>query len=420
MDASLRLQALANYLRESLWAVPALGIVLSVVAVEAMPRVDLALGAPPWFEVGRESARSLLSTIAQAMITVTGLVFSITMLVLQLANQQLSPRVMRHFLRDRNNQVVLALFIATFTYALLALRKIGPEEGDVPTLTVWVGFLLTIASVGAFVHYIDHMAQAVRPGTVIEGIARETREALDRLYPHGTREEAPKEAGLPPTEPDVVLCWERQPGIVTGVDDRKLEAIATEEQAVIALVPRVGDFLPHDAPFLRAWGPLSEEARERLPRTLIVSRERTMRQDAAFGFRQLVDIAERALSTGVNDPTTAVQAVDHLHDLLRRLATRHIPASHRADDQGRLVLVLPRPDWEDYVSLAVDEVRIYGMGSTQIQRRLRYLVEDVLSVAPAYRRPALLRQSTLLDAGLEEGLALEGDRETASQPSPQG
>jgi uncharacterized membrane protein len=145
-----------------------------------------------------------------------------------------------------------------------------------------------------------------------------------------------------------------------------------------------------------------------------------MQQDTAFGFRQLVDIAERALSPGINDPTTAVQALDQLHDLLRRLAHRRFPAPTRKDEGGTVRLICPRPDWDAYVRLAVDEVREYGEGSLQVARRLRFLLEDLLRMAPAFRRAELVRQLVLLDASVGRGFPDPREATMARSASPQG
>jgi uncharacterized membrane protein len=208
--------------------------------------------------------------------------------------------------------------------------------------------------------------------------------------------------------------------VITRPDPDPLLEIAERCDVVIALIPMVGDFIGRDATIMQVWGELGEGDTQALVAALSVARERTMQQDASFGFRQLVDIAERALSPGMNDPTTAVQVVDQLHDLLRRLARRVIPGAQRVDDVGRLRLILPRPDWADYVALAVDEIRLYGMSSLQVVRRLRYLLEDVRSIAPTARHPPLDRQLALLDAGLRVGFELDADRETARIAGRQG
>ncbi len=422
-------------LRSRLWVIPGVFAVGSAVAAFVLVPLDRLIDrsvsgtlSAVLFSGGPDSARLVLSTIAAAMMTFTGLVFSVTMLVLQLASSQLSPRVMRTFLRDRINQAVLGLFVATFLYSLLVLREVrsqvdGPEF--VPSISVSVAYGLLIASVLSFVAYIHHMAQAIRATTVIRSVADETRAAIDRLYPEGAAAEAePPPPELPDRVPDLVVTLDRTHGVITSVDDDRLVGLASEEHAVVQLLPVVGDFVPTGAPLLRVWlpGDISDPTAlaTRFRGAVQVGPERMMTRDPAFGFRQLVDIAERALSPANNDPTTAVQALDELHDLLRRLAIRVMPSEFRLDEDGGLLCVLPRPGWADYVALALDEIRQYGSSSIQVARRLRYLLQDLEGVAPAARQAPIARQLRLLDAALATNFTLPEDREAASQASPSG
>lgn len=380
------------------------------------------------FAGGPESARLVLSTISAAMLSFTGLVFSVTMLVLQLASSQLSPRVMRTFLRDRVNQTILGLFVATFLYSLLVLREVRtPAGGDafVPAISVSVAYLLLVASVAAFVLYIHHMAQSIRAVTVLRTVGAETREAIQRLYPEGvaTDPEDPAMA-LPDRAPDRLVVLSHAPGVVTSIDEEHLLRLATEHGLTVAFLHHVGDFVPEGSPLLAIWsrsaGALDDLPEDRLAGTVEIGPERTMTQDAAFGFRQIVDIAEKALSPGINDPTTALQALDQVHDLLRRLAVQRIPSAFRIDDHGDIVLHLPRPGWADYVALAIDEIRQYGDGSIQIARRLRHLLLDVRSVAPPSRQAPLDRQLRLLDEGIARSFSTADDRIAAGRPSASG
>lgn len=278
----LKLVALLDYLSQSLWAIPAAGLLIAVALAEIAPRVgwdtDGRLLGILLSGVGAGSARAMLSTIAGATITLTALVFSMTMLLLQLASNQLSPRVMRTFLADRGNQVVLALFVGTFAYALLALRGVHAvgDESVVPSLTVWVAFVLALLSVGGFVYYTDHVAQTIRPVNVIARVAVDTLAAIDRLYPD---EFAHDSATLsrPPGAPDHVIASPHVGGVVIGVDPVRLTQVAASQGCVIELNAMVGDFVASNGPLFRVWGPLCEEARAELPSTVHMGRERTMR-----------------------------------------------------------------------------------------------------------------------------------------------
>jgi len=395
----VRLRVALDRLRGRLWPIPAIAAVAAAILAWALVAIDQSLADDAdgffIFGGGPESARAILSTIAAAMLTFTGLVFSITMLVLQLASSQLSPRVTRTFLRDRANQVVLGIFVATFVYALLVLREVrSVDEGAfVPAIAVWWAFVLLIASVGAFIYYIDHMAQAMRVETVIDQVATETRDAIERCFPDSAGSLAPVDLPIPDAT-DIVLAPDR-PTTLQAVDSARLEAIATDTMTVLEVVPVVGGFIPSHAPLLRIRGSGSVD-HDAVRAAITIGSERSMEQDPAFGLRQLVDIAVRALSPGTNDPTTAAQVIDQLHDLLRRLAGRHIPGSQRTDAAGGLRVIVASRTWEDYVALACDEIRSYGADSIQVSAGLRRMLDDLDGIVPDGRRAAVRRQRAQL------------------------
>ena len=443
-----RLHEIMRYLRESLWFVPALFAVGALVLAGLLLVLDQHVqdaesDLPIIFGGGVEGAREVLSTIATSMLTFTGLVFTITMLVLQAASSQLSPRVLRTFLRDRGNQFVLGLFVATFLFALVVLRYARSEDETgqafVPGLSIGVAFVLLVASIGAFIYYIDHMAQAIRASTVIHSIAAETRTVLEHLFPEPVGEPA-DEAGADhpaadgadslqaaiPSGPPTGSVPARESGVVVAIDEHTLlEAAGREDDSsaterFVEMVPLVGDYVVEGSLIFRVWGEWAEDELKALQGAVQTSSERTLEADAAFGIRQLVDIALRALSPGINDPTTAIQAVDRIHDLLHRLAQRKIPSPLRRDPTGRARLYLRRPGWEDYVLLAVEEIRLSGESQLHVMRRLRQMLLDVLSVAPAERRPALEQAIARVDRGVRRGLEDAVDRRIARPSEPRG
>lgn len=395
----LRLGISLEILRSRLWFVPALFAFGATIAAIVTVTIDRTLGpdatGPFVFGGGPDSARSLLSTIAAAMLSFTGLVFSVTMLVLQLASSQLSPRVTRTFLRDRGNQVVLGVFVATFVYALLVLREVRSEAdvAFVPSIAVWWAFLLLLASVAAFIYYIDHMAHAMRASTVIAAVAAETRASIDRCFPDDVGTASPPPLPLPPA--GATIPGPDRPGVLQAIDIEALCALAAERGTVIEVLPTIGDAVPSGAPIARIRGGGHVDP-DRIRGAMAFGAERTMDQDPAFGFRQLVDIADRALSPGINDPTTATQVVDQLHDLLRRLGGRRIPGPQRVDANGVLRVVAPGRGWDDHVALACDEIRTYGAGSIQVVRSLRAMLDDLEGSVSEDRRPVLRRQRARL------------------------
>lgn len=419
MTVRVRLFRVRERVRMSLWIIPAIGVAIAVALAAALVWVDRRLppGAAQWlrFGGGAESARNLLSVIAGSMVTSISLIFSVTMVVLQLASAQYSPRVLRSFIRDRLVQTVLAAYIATFVYCLLVLPTIrsaaGDEEEAVPGVAVTAALGLALGSLGLFVRYVHHIAHSIRVVTIINNLAAETREALEEMYPHQFGEDVDHYVEHPVGPPTAVVTWDADPGALLAVDEEALLEAATQAGAVVEQCRMVGEFVPSGSELFRVWGQIPD--RDTLTEYISIGDERTMHQDAAYGFRQIVDIAERTLSPAVNDPTTAVQAVDQLHDLLRRLAHRHFPSDHRLDQSGQLRIVAPRFSWDDYVRLAFDEIRHYSGRSIQVTRRLTGAVEDLLAVAPPPRRPALEQQRELLLRASDREFVDPADREAA-------
>jgi uncharacterized membrane protein len=422
----LRRTRLREWLRGGLWFIPALSAAVAVVTAVIVITIDAALGqsdqTPLAFSGGPSSAQLVLSLIAGAVLTFTAVVFSITIVALQLASSQFSPRVLRTFLRDRGSKVALGGFIATFLYAvivLMAIRDEGPgREPFVPGDAVTLAFLQVFATIVAFVYYVNHIAQSIRAVNIIESVARETRRAIDDSYPldrpdPGVAIECP--IGLP----SQVIHSDRA-GALTGVDEDDLIVAASRHDCVLKLVPSIGDYLPCGAVVFEVHGGDGALPPEEVMRSVGLGIERTMNQDVAFGFRQLVDIAEKALSPAINDPTTAVQAIDRLHDLLRILVARPVPSGRLLSRSGRLRLVVPVPDWRSFVALAFSEIRHYGAGAIQVDRRLRAALLDLLDVAPLDRQEPLRRELKLLDAAVERSFPDMEDQDTAHHADHQG
>jgi uncharacterized membrane protein len=388
----------ADVLRSAVWLVPAvcvagaigLAMVLIVVDEDLRPSGSLLLfPGPP------TGARSFLSAIVQAMISFTAVVFSITVVVLQLSSSQYSPRVLRRFLRDRLIQFSLGVFVATFAYAMVVLRAVkgGPGAGFVPRLAVTGAFALVLASVALFVAYIGHVVNMIRVATLIASIGADTRATLSA-----------RSAGEPADDAEAVTARcgtvpAPAPGVLVSVSTRRLASIAAEHDRMLRLAVRIGDYLPEGQTLFEVYGTpgtCAEGEAARLPpwqaqlcRHVAFDTERTMEQDAAFGFRQLVDIALQALSPAVNAPTTAAQVIDELHDLLRRLVTGPQPAGHYRDEDGEVRLVVPQYEVADYLRLAVEEIWHYGRGSPQIPGRLHRMLDDLHAVARPEHRPVV-------------------------------
>lgn len=393
-------------IRTSLWFAPSIAVVAALVLGFSLASFDPPVASTLMAERGPDSARELLSTIASSMLTFTALVFSITVLVLQLASNQFSPRVIRTFLESRVTKLTMSLFVGTFVYTIIVLSQIRTTPVFVPAFAMWLAVGLVLVSVGVFIEYIHHIAHSVRAISVIRGIATETRDVLDEEYPTTASPTAdcplPQ---LPDTQPVALVYHTEPPGVVAAADLENLVELARSADAVLEIVPRIGDFVPTGAVLLRVWKrPIDGNVARA---SIAIEPERTPVQDVGFGIRQLVDIAVRALSPGINDPTTAMQSIDHLHDLLRRLASRPVPpATTHSDETGTLRLKACRPTFAELVDLAFDEIFHYGSSAPAVRHRLRRMLVDCLDVAlPQHRRVLRERLALLEPRAKVDGLA---------------
>jgi uncharacterized membrane protein len=414
------------YRRSRLWVVPSAGAVTALLLAAMTLSVDHFLivdGAPfPVFRGTPETARTLLSLIATAIATLTALVLTIVAVIIQLATQALSPRAVRTFLQDAHSHMTIGTFVTTFTYALVVLQQLGllglSEESEVSSTSVTVAFVLAVVSLGMFISYVDHIVHQARVTSIIDRIGNETRFAIRQEYPSAEDAAEVAVGDIPDREPDGRIQSERN-GVILEIDVPSLMRVIAQSDVVVAMVPAVGDFIPTGGRLFEVYGQgrVDEAA---LMESVEIDAERSIMQDVPFGFRLLIDIAVRALSTGVNDPTTAVQVIDELHDLLRLLGDRPFHNGWHADEGGTPRLFVPLPSWDVYVALAFEEIRHHGTGSLQVVRRIRSAVEDLLHDLPEDRHPPLRRQLRLLDETAESGFYSEAEREAAKHPDAQG
>ncbi|WP_021010616.1 DUF2254 domain-containing protein [Agrococcus sp. TF02-05] len=385
------------------WVLPMAIVVASVLAGYLVPELDRLVGdeLPYVFPGGPSGARDMLGTIAGAMISVTGLVFSITMVVVQLASSQYSPRVLGDFLSNRVTQATLGIFAASFTYALTVLRSVRGESGDggafVPQVSVTLGFVLVLASVGMFLAFIHHITRSIQVSSIVSHLGSATVDVVDGYYPEptGLRALPARDSWQPEGSLEARTVEARQHGAIVEVDHRELVARAVDLDAVIEVLLPVGDFAAEGRPVLRIWhepglGALGEDALDALRGLVVVEQDRIPGQDPALGVRKLIDIADRALSPGINDPATAVQVLDEVHRILRRAVTRaDLPALVRS---GGVVRLVHRPQRvEQLIDLALAEPLHYGRGSLQVPRRIEAMLDDLAQVALAAHRPAIAR-----------------------------
>jgi uncharacterized membrane protein len=408
------------HVTSGLWFVP----VLCVLAGAAISFGTIALdrhfdyeAIPQSIVGGPDAATVALSTIAASMVSLAALVLTITMVVVQLAMGQFSPRIVQRILRDKPSQLAIGLFVATFVHAILAVREVvneGDGTGQVPGIAVVTAFLLVLVSIAVLVIYVHHIGQSLRVSALIELVGKQTRALVDRVYP----DEGPAIEGEP-GGPAVVPA--EKSGVITAIACERLVAEAARAGCRLELAPALGEFVPAGAPLFRVHGSPVDLDHERLRGSLIMQLEPTLDEDVAYGVRLLVDIAERSLSDSpFQDPTTAVQALDRLHDVLRHLARRPFPDGRHADDTGELRLTVPTMDWDAYVHLAFDEIRLAGAGSPAVSRRLRAVLADLRSVALPERVDSLDDQLALLGAGVEAAMDDDRDRAFALEEDREG
>ncbi len=418
----MTLARIGERLRSGLWFLPSMIVAASVGLAVLLPFVDrrydvASITADP------DTARQLLATVATATVTFAGLVFSITILALQLTSSQFSPRALRQFLRDRPNQLALGTFAGIFLYALLVLMRItSGDDAFVPSLAVDFALLAGATAVFTFIGFVAHIMQSIRVVRIIESVAAEARHTAAALARQDEDDPAPSEV-LRSLAIVATVARHRPGGVLQHVDVDRLARVGARLDIVVRVVPETGDYVPEGATVVEAWGSPDQDVHlrwEDVDETLGFGPERTMTSDLAFGYRQLADIGAKALSPALNDPTTAVQCVDRLHDLLRVEATRPPIARVHRDDDGRVRVVHSAISWDELLGLAFDEIRIYGSNSLQVVRRIRAALEDLYVVAGPRGAAALDNQVGLLDRAIRRSFSDQVDREHAGIADEQG
>lgn len=421
-----RLQALWADIHSSLWFLPAVLVVLAVAAaygsIELDRRLpgDLRAGAG-WFAfgVGADGARGVLTAIAGSIITVTGVVFSVTVVALQLASTQFTPRVLRNFTEDRANHLVLGVFIATFTYALVVLRTVrSSQEGMepfVPSVSVSIAVVLALVSIGFLIFFIHHITASIRISTILQRVTADTVHVARRLFPEEIGSPAgddEDETALTPDGAPIDVCA-RKAGYIQAIDEDALFALATNGQVVVRMDQAIGAFVLPGEILATIW-PASDGSREALSEQIhaafVLGAERTPRQDVERGIIEIVDVAVKALSPGINDPTTAAMCIDRLGEVLVTVGTRGFPARVRTDPEGRIRFIACRTTFRRLVDIAVDPIRVYGADSPGTLWKLIDTIGRIGAQVPAHRREPLLAALDRIRQSAEAALDDPADR----------
>jgi uncharacterized membrane protein len=398
-------------LQDTFWPIPALflaaGAVLAAGTVYA-PSLGLKSVLPAGPRVDSGEAASVLGIIAGATLTFLGVVFTLTLVALQLASSQASPRVLRTFIRSGITKLVFGLLMATFAYSVAFLvlasgRGHEPESRGLTTAAILVG-----ASLLVFLGYVATTMRLLQVAWVITDVANKTAAAVREHHPPAGAYLSAAPPELSGTTLIIALRTgrRRSAGVLQGVDHYRLVRLAQQHDCVLRLLVRIGEHVPAGAGVIVAYGRAPRQ--RQVVASLNLGRNRTLYQDPAYGLRQLVDIAIQALSPAVNQPTTAVQVIDRLEDILRRMATRPLLTGYYADAAGRVRFIEPTMSWTDFVNLAFTEITRYGAGSAQVVRRLLAAYEVLeQGLSADMRQPVHAQRESLLQQAADQGVEAE-------------
>ena len=400
-DFSQRI-AVSLWFLPTIFAVAAIGAANLTIWLDA--RVEAPIGVRPDLVGDPGTAATFAGTIAAATLAFVAVVFATTLVAIQLAASQYSPRTVRIFIRSRVTRLTLGLFLATFVFSLLILvsnrASVASAKQFAPVVSVTTLLALTLATVFGFVVYLHSVVRLMRVQYLLEAIAAETRRAIEENFPSAS---AYVDVEPPPPDPAPRrLCYTGTAGVITATDLHGLTELCRQKECWLELTVGVGEYLAHGTPIALVHG--GDLRDHDVTRFFLIGGERTFVQDPAFGFRELVDIAIRALSPAVNDPTTGVQAIDRLSDLLGITGNRLDPTGLRVDSSGAVRVKRKLRNFDGLLVLSLTEVVRYGADAPQVVRRLRAVLDELEATLPAERQATIAGQRSLLEAAVSAAL----------------
>lgn len=423
---NVKLSKLWDTLHSSYWFIPSIMAILTTALAFTMLMLDRTgkAGLSYWWSYtgGADGARSVLGAVAGSMISVAATAFSITIVALQLAASNFGPRLLRNFMKDTGNQVVLGTFISTFIYCLLILRTIH-GEGDgysefVPQISVTCGILLAIISIGVLIYFIDHASTIIQASHIIENVSDDLDKAIDRLFPKKIGRSVPfgQEITEIPEDFDFVASPVKvnKNGYIQAIDDKELLTIARKNNLLLRVESRPGKFIVKDSDLVMVFPGkfVNQKLTKQINDCFILGKERSEQQDIEFPIDQLVEIAIRALSPGINDPFTAIRCVDRLGAGLSRLAQKDFPSPYRYDEDHKLRAIAFGVTFEGLVDSAFNAIRQYARSDTSVTIRL---LEAIANIATYTNNPkyqvVLQRHAEMILRGSQDGLPEELDRQ---------
>jgi len=421
-----RLYIIKSYIRGSLWLVPFIAVVLYGMVSRATQGIGdwlLRTGridqSKSFLGLDMAGARTFLETVVTLNISFLVFTFGSLLVAIQVAGGQYTPRIIATtLLRDNAIRFTVGYFVFTMLFAVRVLGHLRPES-DLQFST-FVALTIGAMSIIIFLYLIDYAARMLRPGDIAQKLGEDGIAAIESIYPQLTDASRPVPPPRKRAAPERIVAHAGPSGVVLAVHLTALVERAQQANGIIEFVPQVGDFVAKDEPLYRLYGGATAIDDQALRELVALGPERTIEQDPTFALRILVDIAIKALSPAINDPTTAVVTIDQLHRLLRFAGLRHLRGEEILDAAGEVRVVYRTPNWEDFVNLSCAEIRHYGAGSIQTARRMRSLLENLILTLPAHRHAELRRQLVLLDRAIDEQYSFAEDRALARIPDSQG
>jgi len=419
-------------LHNSFWFVPSLMVIGAIAIAYFMLSLDhedkeWLQGLPLTYSRGPEGAREVLSTVAGSMVSVATTAFSIVIVALQLASGQFGPRLLGNFMRDTGNQIVLGTFISTFVYCLLILRTVNSGDNDefVPHISVTFSLVLAIFSIAVLIYFLHHVATSIQAQHVISQVGTELNDTIERLFPKKIgRSSAKDRQEIKDTDVPDDLDDEARPikseksGYIQAIDDEELIEIAAKFDAIVRLNYRPGDFVVKGSDLASVWHgqQMNKQLVKKLKGIFIIGNQRTPGQDVEFSINQLVEIAVRALSTGVNDPFTAIRCIDQLSAALCHFVQKEIPSRYRYDENKKLRAIAEPTTFTSVVDAAFNQIRQAGQTDVAVTIRLLEAIARIAQYTTTKeQRAVLLRHAQMIERGSHEGISEELDKKDVQE-----
>jgi len=417
--------SIRSYFSSSLWIVPFFAMLLNTIVSRLTHAIGLWLmqsgrlnQQTDLLALSMPGARTLLETIITLNVSFTVFTFGSLLVAIQVASGQMTPRIIATtLLRDNAIRYSVGFFVFTM---LFTLRTLDMMDTTVHQFNTLISAIFGALSLVIFLYLIDYAARMLRPVSIVQRIAADGLKVVTEVFPEPTVGQSVTTTRLATLSLRRTVCHKGKSGIVLAVNLEALVAHAHRLDGVIAFIPQVGDFVAVDEPLFQLYGGAEDIDDRDLRATVAFGSERTIEQDPTFAFRILVDIALKALSPAINDPTTATLAIDQVHRLLQSVGRRHLHGEEVNDRMGNFRVVFRTSNWEDFVHISFTEIRHFGAGSVQVARRLRAMIEVLIQTLPEHRHHALCNELHLLDRALEQHFTFPEDLTLARTPDPQG